>query len=172
MTAKTASARRTRATKPEDEVDLEAILPNEQTVVLDGIECRVRHLKAREFFQLMGVVTSTLGPEAGTLFSQMGDADKEEFSGHLLGVVVATVPHAIDPLLRVLANLVEPLDGELEHDVREYMKNPEVEDLFPIVDAVIENEKDNIWSLVGKAKTYLGKWKNVVAQGRGRPRST
>jgi hypothetical protein len=171
MTAKTAStkARTARVRKP----DLEVILPPTPEISLNGMQCTVKPLKAREFFQLISIITSTLGSNAGEIFSRMGEKkDDEDFAAELLGVVLVAVPLAQDPFLRLIRDIVEPLDKEEEDELREYLWNPDPSDVLDVIDAVLTNEQDNLANLVGKARAYLKKWGTMMNAARGPKSST
>lgn len=171
MTAKTANTR-TRTAKPR-KADLEVILPPTPEITLNGMQCRVKPLKAREFFQLISIVTSTLGANAGEIFARMEEKkDDEDFAGEILGVVLVAVPLAQDPFLRLIRDIVEPLDPENDDELREYLWNPDPGDVLDVIDAVLTNEKDNLANLVGKARAYLKKWSKMMNAARGQKSST
>ncbi len=150
------------ATQEAPDEDLEVILPPPGKVVIDGVECEVRHLRAREFFKLMGIVTNGIGPGLAQFRWNMDN--REEMTGQLMAVLVMAIPEQLDQFLDLVASIVEPKGSVGENRrIRERLENPEIEDLLPIADAIITNERDNIWSLVGKARAYLERWKTTFA---------
>jgi hypothetical protein len=161
MTDQTAST----ATVPPEETlpDLEVILPLPTECTVGGIPVTVRHLRAREFFMLMGVLTNGLGPAMGNMDFTGGDVEAK-----LLAALVMALPNSYDRFLYLCRDIVEPVDERRASELRGYMENPEVEDLLPIVDAVIANEHENIESLLGKARAYLARWKTTFAKSNGR----
>ena len=166
MTATTAAA---PVTEPEDDEteakDLETILPPPGEVEIDGVKCTVRRLKAREFFMVMGVLTNGLGPN---LAEVRWEGDSEEIQGMLMGAFLLAIPNAADDVIRLCQHLVEPQGDKKENQrIRLYMENPEVEDLLPVIDALIENEADSIRSLVGKAQAYLTRWRATINRVTG-----
>lgn len=168
MTAKTATTRKT-ARKP----DLDVILPQNVQMELNGIKCEVKRLKAREFFQLIGIVTNTLGANAAEIFGRMEEKkDDDDFGAELVGVILVAVPLAMEPFLRLVRDIVEPLDKADTDELDEYLWNPEPGDVLDIIDGVLENEKDNLQSLVGKGRAYLSKWSKMVTAARGQKSST
>lgn len=169
MTAETAEvAVEEEVKKP----DLEVILgvPGELTIA--GIDCYVKRIKTREFFELMGVITTGMGGN----IAQLGfDTDnQQEFGAQLVAALFVSLPNAVDPFLRLVRNIVKPQDDQDARELREILENPELEDMMAIADCVIAQEQDSLWELVGKARAYAGRWKTTVSQskGRGRERST
>jgi hypothetical protein len=152
MTAKTAAPVK----------DLETILAPPVIVELQGHQVAVQHMKTREFFSFLGIFTSTLGGGAAQALSELKDKEGEEIQGEILGLVLVCLPLAVDPVLKLVKDITRPVDPEDAHWLMEYLDNPEMEDLMAVVDAVIENEKDNLSELVGKARMYFTKWSQVM----------
>lgn len=169
MTAQTAEVtEKTEDKKP----DLEVILPPEGELTIDGIDCYVKRLKTREFFQLMGIVTVGLG---GNLSALNFDAEnQEEYAAGLLGALLVALPQAVDPFLRLVRDIVKPQDDRKADELRDALENPELDDLLGIADVVVFQEQGTLWELVGKVKAYAARWKTTTSLGtaRGRKRST
>lgn len=153
MTAETA--------EPED--DLEVILPSPTDLRVAGIECQLRRLKAREFFQLMAVLTNGMGPALSQM--KLSTDDQEEFAGAMIGAFMVALPNAVDDFILLCDMIVIPKYDEDQGKLKEAMRNPELDDLMHIVDCVIYNEQDDLYQLLGKARAYLGRWKNTVQNG-------
>jgi len=163
-----AKARKTAEKKP----DLEIILPDPADLTVGGVRCEVQHLKTREFFMLMGLVTSTLGGDA---LSGLDSDDPDSLKTEVMGAVLVALPLALDDFLRLVKRVVTPVDPADAPVFNKAIDNPEPDEMLEIVDAIIENEGDNLWSLWGKAKTYLAKWQEKFKNGPsdlGRSRST
>jgi hypothetical protein len=156
MTATTAEKR-----KREELPDLEVILPPPGTCVLDGMECRVKPLKTREFFAVMGIITTGLG---GGALQDMSAENADELRGEIVGAVLVALPVAVEPFLALVKDITEPVRKEDAVALRQYLDNPAPEDLLVVIDCVIDNEKDNVWSLVGKAKAYLARWQKTFSK--------
>lgn len=162
MTAVTAARRtRKRAETPPDVPDLEVILPVPGECVLDGMECKVKPLKTREFFALMGIITTGLG---GSALQDLSAENSEELQGEIIGAVLVALPISVEPFLTLVKDIVEPVRKEDAQRLRMYLDNPAPEDLLNVIDAVIYNERDNLWSLVGKGKAYLARWQKTFSK--------
>lgn len=162
MTAKTAARVK----------DIEPILSTPVDLEVAGIKCRVRHLKTRELFAFLGVFTQSLGTGVSAALNDMKDKSPEEVSGDVMGLVLVCAPLAIDPMISLIKTLVEPVDDEQALELYQQLDNPEIEDMLLIVDTVLENEKDNLASIMGKVRMYMTKWKGTVAAVRGLKPST
>ena len=164
MTAVTAAPSDEIVEEPEKKPDLEVILPEPGKVTIDGVECTVRHLKAREFFMLMRVLTQGVGPNLMQIRFQ-GKTD-EDMAGMVTGILLMAIPEALDDFMDLVQHLVEPVDVANRSKVKAALENPEIEELLPIVDALILNEKDNFAALLGKGRAYLARWQESL-KGQG-----
>ena len=157
MTAMTAA--------PAQDEDLAVILPEPTQLEIGGIRCDVKHLKAREFFQLMGIVTKALGPNVAQMRIQPG-ATAESLGADLAVILAMTIPEQLEEFMRFCRSIVVPEDPADGDKLTEALENPEPDELLALIDALIENEKDNLYELLGKAKAYLAKWSKTFQQVR------
>ena len=77
----------------EKSVDVDAIIPANGKVSVEGIPCTVRRLKSREFLQLVRVLTTGLGPSVAQ-FDLNGS--EEDLQGKMLGMILMAIPEAAD----------------------------------------------------------------------------
>lgn len=138
--------------KKNETVDLEAILPNEGKLDVEGIDCIVRRLKSREFLQLVRVLTTGLGPS----ISQINLAgDQEELQGQLIGMILMAIPEAADEFGDFVFSIVEPVNRADKNELREKLQNPELDVLIDVLTIVVVQEAPDFQSLVGKVKAAL-----------------
>jgi hypothetical protein len=152
MTAKT--AKNSTETAP----DLSVILPDRVEIEIAGVKCHVRHLKMREFFRVMGIVTNGIGPAVTQI--RWNDAeDPEQMGAIMLSAFIMALPNQADEFIVLMRDMIEPVGGPEEmRKVHAHLLNPEVDDLFPVIDAIITNERENVYQLLGKARAYFTKW--------------
>lgn len=164
MTAKTAEV--VKGKTEEDKPDLEVIMPEEKQLEICGIPCYVKRVKTREFFALLGVITTGMGGNLGQL--NFDTENQDEFGAQLLAALFVALPNAVDPFVRLVRDLVRADDDKFAVQLRDYLDNPDLDDLMEIADVVVMQEQNTIWSLVGKARAYAAKWKTTVNGSRGR----
>lgn len=138
--------------KIEKPVDIEAILPNGGKVDVEGIPCTVRRLKSREFLQLVRVLTAGLGP-AVTQFDLSGD--EGELQGKMLAMILMAIPEAADEFGDFVFSIVDPVDKADKNDLREKLKNPEIDVLLDVLTLVTIQEAADFKGLVGKVKAAM-----------------
>lgn len=150
--------------KPRDVKDMEIILPKPGELIIQGVPCHVRRLKMREFFGLMGIMTAGLGPAMGQMgFESAGDA--EEFGSLVVAGFIMAVPNQVPQFIVWMQQIVEPMgDKQQNREVHDYLDNPDPGELFPILDVILYQEKDNLFELMGKAKAYLARWQTMFTQ--------
>lgn len=138
--------------------DLEAIVPEEMTVVVNGIECRVKRLKTREFLALMRVLTAGLGPNISQV--DLDFTDGETVARDLSALMMLALPGATEEFALFLGNVVEPVDSGKNVQVFQYLNdNPDVDVLIDVFEAVATQERDDLAGLAGKAQAM---WKRVA----------
>lgn len=136
--------------------DLSAIVPDEVRVDVNGISCTVKRLKTREFFSLLRVLTSGLGGSIGNV--QLSVGDEEAMAGELITLAMIAIPNAMPEFQVFLADVVKPVDPEKNAEVARYLHdNPEIEEMIDIFEAVAEQEKEDLASLVGKVRAMWGR---------------
>lgn len=142
--------------------DVEAIVPDEIRVTVDGVDCRVKRLKTREFLSLMRVLTAGLGPGLGAV--SIDFTDSESASRDLAALMLLAVPNALPEFTVFLAGVVEPVDGEQAGKVARYLHdNPDLDVMLVVFEAIATQEKDDLSALVGKVQAMWGRLANLYS---------
>ena len=144
--------------KPVD--DLLAILPDGGTIRVGAVEARVNRLKGREFLGLMRVLTKGLGGGLPQL-DLKGEGD--EVQAQLVGMFLVAVPNAIAEFIEFLMTIVEPVHESERARLAVEMQNPDPDVLLDILGVVAIQEKDDLSTLVGKARAWIGKIQTAYA---------
>lgn len=132
--------------------DLEAILPVTGKLEVEGIPCKIRRLKSREFLQLVRVLTTGLG-------SSMQDfdltGDESEVQGKMLALMLMAIPEAHEEFGDFVFSVVDPENKSDSAELRKALDNPEIEVLVDVLTIVAAQEAPDFRSLVGKLKAAL-----------------
>lgn len=139
--------------------DLEAILPEEAPFEVEGIPAVVKRLKAKEFLQLVRVLTVGLGN--GVRDVDLSSGTEEEIQTRVVGMFLAAIPEAVPEFGEFLLTIVEAKEPRQKNDLRKAMENPEIDVMLDVLTIVAIQEKDDIRSLVGKAKGALTRIQSV-----------
>lgn len=143
-------------------VDIEPIDPVVESIVLNGIDCRVKRIKTRQFLALMRVFTLGLGPALGNI--EIDFDDEENMAQDFASLLIVAIPNAVPQFMAFISEVVEPVDEMKSRELREYvMDNPEIEDLIEVVSVVARQEVGDIASLVKKVRSM---WKVTAAAYR------
>ena len=149
------SAVKSEAVKVED---LEVIVPVEKSFVIDGVDCKVKRLKTREFLGLMRVLTAGLGGALGEVRIDFTDADS--VGRDLSALFVLAIPNAVDEMVLFLTQVVVPTDSGQAGRVRKYLDdNPDLDVLLDVFEVIAVQEKDDLSALAGKAQAM---WSRLV----------
>ena len=131
--------------RPEEKPkDLEVILPEGGLVMVAGMECTVLPLKSRQFFALIRILTSGLGPELAAMDLTGLENDPDELQARLLSAFAFAVPNAIEETALFLNAIVEAKDPKDANAVMAEMMNPEIEVTLDTLGIMIEQEKDDL----------------------------
>lgn len=142
----------------EKPADLEAILPSEFRVVIDGMPCKVRRLKTREFLALVQVLTSGLGPALGNV--KLDFSDDEAIARDLSALMLLAIPNAVDEFVFFLTSVVEPVKDSDRGKIATYLQdNPDIDVMLEIFEGIAVQEKDDLVVLAGKAQAM---WSRVA----------
>jgi hypothetical protein len=153
------------ATVNDKTIDLEAIMPVSTELLVEGIPCTVRRLKAKEFFALLRVLTNGMG--SGIERVNFG-AGEDEMRGQFLGLFLAAVPNASEEFVDFLKLVVEPKDSKRQGDLNKAMANPELETVMDVLTVVAEQEAPDLQALLGKAQAALKKIQSVYQKQTGK----
>jgi hypothetical protein len=128
--------------------DLEAIAPEEGQLTVGGIPCRVKHIRIREVLLLARIMAGGMGWNLEGLSFD----DPDELKGELVGVLIVSVAAAAEESLEFLKTVVEPVNPDQAEQLRGELDNPEVADALDIINTLLDQEQDNLVSILGKAK--------------------
>ena len=150
--------------------DLDAILPPPLWIEIpceDGrlIRCRMKPLRTREFFGLVRLITTAYGENLGNLFA-LDWSSPEAAGGAIIAVVTVAIPLATDQFLEWLRSILEPINPLEAAPLTEALDNPPVEDLFGLVQALMEAEWPNLSVVLGKVAGHIAGMQKVMAKPR------
>lgn len=153
-----------------DQPDLSVILPVEGTFTIpikgEDVPVTVRRLKTREFLLLMRVLTTGLGQGITQIRLDMDDPD--EMQAQMLSIFMLAVPEALEEFGEFLMAIVDPKKGDDAARVRAYMMNPDDPGvLLDVLGVLIEQEKDDLVVLGGKAQAWLARLAKTFSQQSG-----
>ena len=149
------------AKKNTENVDLEEIFPEEGIIEIDGHKCRVKRLKTREFFGLLRVMTSGLGPMLGQFQFHQKMSD-EDMGAQLIAMAALALPNALEEFATFMQLIVEPVDSKV--DIREALDNPDLDVTMEVIAVMIGQEAGDFRELVGKAQTIFSKMPGILAK--------
>lgn len=139
--------------------DVEAILPVEEKLEIEGIPAVVKRLKAKEFLQLVRVLTAGLGAGVGSV--DLSSGTDEEIQTRVMGLFLAAIPEAIPEFGEFLFSIVDAEKPSDRAALKKAMENPEIDVMLDVLALVAIQEKDDIRSLAGKAKAALTRIQSV-----------
>lgn len=149
------------------DVDVIAPVPEDDgTITLStGTELILQPLKARQFFKLLRIITHGAAPILPSLQFDP-DATTEEWVQKFLAVVMMAIPESEQETLEFIASMIKPaglieakgrkgqlskkdqeLNDALWDQVEVDLGNPELEDLFTIIEAIVRNEAEDLKAL-------------------------
>lgn len=152
---------------PLPEQDIERLVPDENAVVTlaNGREVKIAALRLREFLALLKIVTRGAAMALGSVRL---DTNDEDFGQSMIAMFFFAIPEAEDEACDFVRIMVKPaekfetreaeiaaaqeLDAELE--------NPELDDLFTVIETVINREGSDLRRLgkrLGKALEFARK---------------
>ncbi len=167
--------------------DLSAILADPSRIVLsNGAPYIVERLRTRGLLRLMKVFTAGAADVLGQVKFSL-DMDPEEFAGIFIGSVLFSLPEQEDEAIDFIKKSVRPVKfisnpatpQEREANANEMAKmlslldDPEAEDTFTILEALITIEAPNILSLGKRLSALLAvQRKSRIAKGEHKQQQT
>lgn len=147
--------------------DLEAIFPDPSKLTILGISATVRRLQTREIMAGIRILVDQLGSsiteiDLDALRPTSGDDDEEAQAKreaqkqHILGMLLVAAPDAADEILKLISGLVEARDATQQATLEAIMFNPPPAVTLDVIGVVIEQERDDLTALVGKARQMFG----------------
>ncbi len=148
--------------------ELDSLDPQDEgPVTLDsGTQVTINRLRTREMLSLLRVLTRGAG---GALADLDFSGETTDFAARLLGVAIVSIPEAEDETITFVQRMVAPvgliegrrlskpeqeINQEKWADLAAQVENPELEDLFTIVERVIKVEAPHMQAL-GKKFAFL-----------------
>jgi hypothetical protein len=164
--------------------DLGPIIPLAARLTIDGIDVRVKRLRARETLTLARVLAAGIGE--GILDMDVDWSDSEEVKANVIGMLLVALPNAVEETFEFFRGVVQPINEADAGRLSELMQNPDVGDLMDLVGTLVDQEGQSLLELVGKARFLAAKVSGLLndrktpagpaARSRGRstssPRST
>lgn len=160
MTAKAAESTTETTNAPVPDIDV-ILLPTPETLEIDGIPAKVNRLKSREFLTLIRVMTKGLGPGIRDV---RFTGSEEEMGVQMTALLILAIPSAIDEFGQFLLSVVDAKDPSDRGRLHDAMVNPDIEVLLNVITILVEQEKDDFASLVGKARAALAKIQGLYSK--------
>lgn len=135
--------------------DLDVIDPVEATITINGVECRVKRIKAWDLIQIVRILSVGVGDKLGTIRFEGSDSD---VAAQVTGLLLLAIPRSENEVKVLISNLVQPVDGSV--DIRSYLSTElEPEELIDICTVMVEQEKGSFSELWGKVQAM---WKKMT----------
>lgn len=152
---------------PKDELDRLDPQPVEM-ILLSGTEFDLEPLKLRQFLRLLRIVTRGAADVLDTASLDLDNPDA--FVQTFLGMVLFSIPEAEEETVDFIKSMVRPkgLVGDPKKDLPKVqalideLDNPELEDTVTIIQAVIENEAEDLRAL---GKRLAGMFRTAQKMG-------
>lgn len=150
------------APEPEDELDRLDPIPDHVTL-LNGAVLDVLPMKSRQFFKLLRIITRG-GANALGRMPLSTNVDTDVFMQQLLALVIFAIPEAENETIEFIYSMVQPRGYESFSDddkivanakLAEELNNPELEDLFTIVEAIVKRESEDLQALGKRLRGLL-----------------
>ena len=145
----------------EPPADLDVILPEAGPLTIGDIECRVSRLKSRELLALLRVMTAGLGGSLRDVMPEIDTDDPSAMQTEIMVLLVLAIPNAVEEFLQFLRVVVSPVDEKRTADLLKHLDNPDPDVLIEVAAVVVEQEIDDLASLVGKARAALARIQSV-----------
>jgi hypothetical protein len=147
--------------------DAQSIVPVPRTITIAGVECEVRRIKTMAALTLLQVIVLGYGPELGKL--KWNSENKDDLVGQLMGVLLIAIPRQLTQFLKVMRDLVVPIDLDKIEEIDAALKDPELDVMVEILDVVLDQEVDDMLELMGKVRAMLPKlMKGLESQPAGK----
>lgn len=149
--------------------EIDALVAEPTHVVLEsGFKVRVERLRTRGLMALLRILTRG----AADVLSELRlspDESTEEFTGKMIGALILAIPEAEDEVISFVNRMVIPEDlregkrlskadlianDALEHEMRQQLIDPEIDDLVTIISEIVRVEAPHVQAL-GKRLSIL-----------------
>lgn len=153
-----------------EDVDTIVSDPSEPITLENGSQVVVERLRTRQLMALLKILSRGFGDAVGALFVAMNEEGEDEFAIQLLGSMFVAIPEAEDETVEFIKRMVSPAgliedprtkaekgsNEEARERLNATLDNPDLEDLFSIMERIIQVEGPHIGAL-GKRLTAIGK---------------
>jgi len=164
--------------------EIDVLDPVPTTVTLStGTVVEIEHLKARQFFKFLRIITRGALPamQDMSVFKLDGEQDAKEFAGRLISLMLLSIPEAEDEAIEFIQSMCKPYglierrggsklnkqdverNTELWTRVITDLDNPELDDLVTVVEAIVKREAADIQAL-GKRLSAMFKLAEKTGQ--------
>lgn len=141
--------------------DLDTIAAEPLPLTLaSGTEIKIERLRTRALMALLKILTRGAA-EALTTIRFSSDVSPQEFTGQLIGAIILAIPEAEDETVEFINKMVSPAgikegrlskddirkNVELEERLRKELQDPELDDLFTVLEEIIKIEGPHILAL-------------------------
>ena len=141
--------------------DIEILASDPKPLTLEsGFEIVVSRLRTRALMSLMRILTVGAGEAIATIRLD-ADVTEEAFTGQLVAATLLAIPEAENETIEFINRMVEPAgivvrtrtkadvqhNLELQEELREQLQDPELDDLFTIVEQIIRTEAPHMLAL-------------------------
>lgn len=142
--------------------DIDILDPKTNVVTLQsGTQVEVVRLKSRQLFKLLRIVTHGVGDSLSALRIDPDDSDSA-FAVKIVTTLAFAIPEAEDEAIEFIQAMVKPVglierrglsdadqqrNAELWTTAMYELENPEIDDIFTVIEKVIYTEAPNLKSL-------------------------
>lgn len=142
--------------------DIEAIAgtPERLRLPVADVEILVEHLRTRQFFKLLRILTVGAGPLLAEL-QISEDTDPAELTQQLIMVLLVSIPEAEEEVMDFLKSMAKPVGlveperskADREANVEKYtqlyvtLDNPDPQDTIELISRIIQIETPNLMAL-------------------------
>jgi hypothetical protein len=137
--------------------------PPSELKLANGQVVLLKRMRTRQFFALLRIISRSAPTMMRSMSLDPSRQSMEEFTTNLIALLVVSIPEADTETLEFLLSMVEPRDlgvsdeqkKQAWRDLRVYLADPELDDTFNLVEAIIRREAPDLKALGERAiKTF------------------
>lgn len=136
--------------------------------LVSGMEISVERLRTRGLMAFLKILTRGASEILDTLMFNQSDS-QEEFTGKVMGALILAIPEAEDEVISFINKMVVPANlktgnkltkgdlianDALERQLRDQLRDPELDDMLTILSQIVEVEAPHVMAL-GKRLSLL-----------------
>lgn len=141
---------------PDEQVDVEAILPSAATLTVGGIPCQVERIKMRELMLIAQIISAGPGTRIASL--DWSNVTQEQ----VFAMAMIALPDAEAEVFNFLRAVVRPREKARADELQPHLNNPEPDDFLNIV-AVLWLQEREEFERLGKRVRELTKGLQALA---------